>query len=49
MNGLPLLPAIIVDIFGSAANIVFSFLAWRYALLLVKRNPTISSGDIFIM
>lgn len=39
MSGLPLLPAIIVDIFGSAANIAFSFLAWRYALLLARRQP----------
>ena len=39
MNGLPLLPAITIDIIGSAANIVFSFLAWRYALLLAKRQP----------
>ncbi len=39
MNGLPLLPAITIDIIGSAANIIFSFLAWRYALLLAKRQP----------
>ncbi|EKD35867.1 MAG: hypothetical protein ACD_75C01744G0002 [uncultured bacterium] len=39
MNGIPLLPAIAVDIVGSAANIVFSFLAWRYAYLLAKRQP----------
>jgi PAS domain S-box-containing protein len=39
MTGLPLLPAIAIDIIGSAANIVFSFLAWRYAFLLAKRQP----------
>jgi PAS domain S-box-containing protein len=39
MNGLPLMPAIALDMFGSAANIVFSFLAWRYAHLLSRRQP----------
>ncbi len=39
MSGIPLLPAIAVDVFGSAANIVFSFLAWRYAYLLARRQP----------
>ena len=39
MDGLPLLPAILLDILGSAANIVFSFLAWRYARLLSRRQP----------
>lgn len=39
MIGLPLLPAIAVDVVGSAANIVFSFLSWRYTYLLAKRQP----------
>ncbi len=39
MDGLPLLPAIFLDILGSAANIAFSFLAWRYARLLTRRRP----------
>ena len=39
MDGLPLLPAIFLDILGSAANIAFSFLAWRYARLLTRRQP----------
>ncbi len=39
MPGLYLFPAILLDIIGSAANIIFSFLAWRYARLLAKRQP----------
>ncbi|MBU1566610.1 MAG: PAS domain S-box protein [Proteobacteria bacterium] len=39
MNGLSLLPVIALDMIGSAANIIFSFLAWRYAHLLAKRQP----------
>jgi len=37
--GVPLLPAILLDIIGSAANIVLAFLSWRYALLLSRRQP----------
>lgn len=39
MDGLSLLPAIVLDIVGSAANIVFSFLALRYARLLSRKYP----------
>ena len=39
MNGLPLWPTIITDIAGSAANIVFAFLALRYAWLLTRKQP----------
>jgi PAS domain S-box-containing protein len=39
MDGLSLLPAILLDIVGSAANIVFSFLALRYAHLLSRKSP----------
>ena len=39
IEGLSLLPAILIDIIGSAANIGFSFMAWRYAHLLAKRQP----------
>ncbi len=39
MNGLPLFPTIIVDMAGSVADIIFSFLAMRYALLLTRRQP----------
>ncbi len=39
MNGLPLLPAILVDILGSSANIVFSFLACWYAFRLTRLKP----------
>ena len=39
MDGFPLFPAILIDILGSAANIAFSFLAWRYARLLSRRQP----------
>jgi len=39
MNGLPMLPTIIVDISGSAANILFSFLALWYAFRLTRLKP----------
>ncbi len=39
MNGLPLLPTIVTDMAGSLANIIFAFLAMRYAYLLTKRQP----------
>ena len=39
MDGLPLFPAILLDILGSAAMSVFAFLAMRYARLLSKRQP----------
>ncbi len=39
MSGLPLWPTIITDIAGSAANIVFAFLALRYAWLLTRKQP----------
>jgi PAS domain S-box-containing protein len=39
MNGLPLLPAILVDVAGSALNIVFSFLATWYAFRLTRLRP----------
>ena len=39
MNGLPMLPAILVDIAGSTANIVFSFLATLYAFRLTRLKP----------
>ncbi|ADW18177.1 multi-sensor signal transduction histidine kinase [Desulfobulbus propionicus DSM 2032] len=39
MNGLPLLPTIIVDIAGSAANILFSFLSLWYAFRLTRLKP----------
>ncbi len=39
MAGLPLLPAILLDILGSAAMSIFAFLAMRYAHLLSKRQP----------
>lgn len=39
MRSLSLLPAIGLDIVGSAANIVFSFLALHYARLLSRRQP----------
>ncbi|MDR3630340.1 MAG: ATP-binding protein [Desulfocapsaceae bacterium] len=39
MDGILFLPAIALDIVGSSANIVFSFLAWRYARLLSRRQP----------
>ena len=39
MNGLPMLPAILVDEAGSALNIVFSFLATWYAFRLTRLRP----------
>ena len=39
MNGLPLLPAIAVEFFGSALAILFSFFALRYAWALVRLQP----------
>jgi two-component system, NtrC family, sensor kinase len=39
MSGISLLPAIFLDILGSAAMSVFAFLALRYARLLSKRQP----------
>lgn len=40
MISLPLMPAIGVDFFGSAAAIVLSFLALRYSWSLVKLKPS---------
>lgn len=39
MNGLPLLPTIIVDVVGSAANIILSFLSLGYAYRLTRLRP----------
>ncbi len=39
MNGLSLLPTILVDVIGSAANILFSFLALWYAFRLTRLKP----------
>ncbi len=39
MNGLPMLPTILVDIIGSAANILFSFLSLWYAFRLTRLKP----------
>ena len=39
MTGLPLLPTIVTDMAGSLANIIFAFLAMRYAYLLTRRQP----------
>jgi len=39
MNGFPMLPTIIVDIAGSAANILFSFLSLWYAFRLTRLKP----------
>lgn len=39
MIGMPLLPAVTVEFFGSALAILFSFLALRYAWALVKLQP----------
>ena len=39
MTGLPLLPTIITDMAGSVLNIIFAFLAMRYAYLLTRRQP----------
>lgn len=40
MNGIPLLPAVTVEFFGSAFAILFSFLALRYAWSLVRMQPS---------
>lgn len=39
MNGLPMLPTIIVDVTGSVANIIFSFLSLWYAFRLTRLKP----------
>ena len=39
MNGLSMLPAIVVDVVGSSANIVFAFLATWYAFRLTRLKP----------
>jgi PAS domain S-box-containing protein len=39
MTGLPLLPTIVTDMAGSLADIIFAFLAMRYAYLLTKKQP----------
>jgi len=39
MTGIPLLPAVTVEFFGSALAILFSFLALRYAWALVRLQP----------
>ena len=39
MNSLPMYPAILTDIVGSAIIIVLSCIALRYAYLLTRRNP----------
>lgn len=39
MIGIPLLPAVTVEFFGSALAILFSFLALRYAWSLVRLQP----------
>jgi len=39
MSDLSMLPAILIDISGSTANIVFSFLAAWYAFKLTRLNP----------
>ena len=39
MTGLPLLPTIVTDMAGSLANIIFAFLAMRYAYLLTRKQP----------
>ncbi|MGE4561104.1 MAG: ATP-binding protein, partial [Desulfobulbus sp.] len=39
MNGLPILPTIIVDVTGSVANIIFSFLSLWYAFRLTRLKP----------
>ena len=39
ISGIPLFPAIFIDIIGSSANIILSFLAWRYARSLSKQQP----------
>lgn len=40
MNGIPLLPAVSVEFFGSAFAILFSFLALRYSWSLVRLQPS---------
>ncbi|MBU0944323.1 MAG: PAS domain S-box protein [Proteobacteria bacterium] len=39
MNGLPMFPANVTDMAGSVLIIVFSFLSFRYAYLLTKKQP----------
>lgn len=39
MNTLPLLPAVVIDFFGSGIAIVLSFLALRYSWSLVRLQP----------
>jgi PAS domain S-box-containing protein len=39
MNGLPMFPTILVDITGSVANIIFSFLSLWYAFRLTRLKP----------
>ena len=39
MNGLPMLPTIVVDVTGSVANIIFSFLSLWYAFRLTRLRP----------
>lgn len=39
MNGLPLLPAVTVEFFGSGLAILFTFTALRYAWSLVRLRP----------
>lgn len=39
MVHIPMLPTILIDIGGSAANIIFAFLAWYYAFKLTRRQP----------
>lgn len=39
MTGLPLLPTLVIDMAGSTANIIFAFLAMRYAYLLTRKQP----------
>ncbi|MCP3890449.1 MAG: PAS domain S-box protein [Desulfobulbaceae bacterium] len=39
MTGIPLLPAVTVEFFGSALAILFSFFALRYAWALVRLQP----------
>ncbi|MBU1986066.1 MAG: PAS domain-containing sensor histidine kinase, partial [Proteobacteria bacterium] len=39
MTYLPLSPAIITDMIGSLCIIVLSFLALRYAWLLIRKQP----------
>jgi PAS domain S-box-containing protein len=39
MNGLPMLPTILIDVTGSVANILFSFLSLWYAFRLTRLKP----------